>query len=280
LSGRVTYNAFSTLVAATRSRLLHINRYPGLLLAEIFVPIIHAMMPILLGRAIAGDDAGANFARNTGTANYVAYLLIGSNTFIIINRAFWDIGYWLRFEQETGTLEAIYLTPSSSLILAAGVALYSAARGFIAGLLAYIIGCIGFRVNPFQGEVLLALLFTLVGLVPVYAMALLFSALVLRVKEAHQLLAVVQWGVSFLVGVYFPIHVLPRFFRVLALLFPPTWMIDSVRSAILGTGYFFQTWYLNLAVLWAFMLLVPLLSISVFHRVESGLRRNQGLGGY
>ena len=280
MTSAVPLVTFSTALAEARNRWLHLYRYPGLLVAEVLVPIIHAMMPILLGRAIAGPQAASNFAGNTGTPNYVAYLLIGSNTFIIVTRAFWDIANWLRFEQETGTLEAIYLAPSSSVTLVGGVALYSATRSFTAGLLTYLIGCFAFRVNPFHGEVVLALIFTLLGLVPVYATAFLFSALVLRVKESHQLLAVLQWGVSFLMGVYFPVQVLPGFVRVLALLFPPTWMVNSVRAAILGTGYFFQTWYLNMSVLWAFLLLLPLISISVFHRAEIGLRRNRGLGEY
>jgi ABC-2 type transport system permease protein len=237
-------------------------------------------MPILLGQAAAGADAAANFAAKTGTTNYVAYLLIGSNAFILVTRAFWDIAYWLRFEQETGTLEAIYLTPTGSLTLASGVALYSICRGLLTTLLAYLLGCLVFQVNPIAGDVLLALVFIFVGLIPLYAVAFLFGALVLKVKESNALVGVMQWLVSFLMGIFYPVTVLPPLARALALAFPPTWMVNGVRSALLGVGFFFETWYQDLAILGGFLLFVPLLSLWVFRQVEAGLRRNQGVGEF
>ena len=270
----------SAALAETRLRLLNSSRYPGELFLEIIIPTILASMPILLGQAAAGPNAAANFAANTGTTNYVAYLLIGSNVFVLVTRAFWDIAYWLRFEQETGTLEAIYLTPTSSLTLASGVALYSAIRGLLTTSLAYLLGCLVYQVNPIQGDVLLAIAFILVGLIPLYGMAFLFGALVLKVKESNALVGLMQWLVSFLMGIFFPVAVLPPLAKVLALAFPPTWMVNGVRSALLGVGFFFETWYQDLAMLGVFLLFAPLFSVWVFRRMEQGLRRNQGVGEF
>jgi len=270
----------SAALAETRLRLLNSSRYPGELFLEIIIPTILASMPILLGQAAAGPAAAANFAANTGTTNYVAYLLIGSNVFVLVTRAFWDIAYWLRFEQETGTLEAIYLTPTSSLTLASGVALYSAIRGLLTTTLAYLLGCLVYQVNPIQGDVLLAIAFILVGLIPLYGMAFLFGALVLKVKESNALVGLMQWLVSFLMGIFFPVTVLPPLAKVLALAFPPTWMVNGVRSALLGVGFFFETWYQDLAMLGVYLLFAPLFSVWVFRRMEQGLRRNQGVGEF
>lgn len=270
----------SSALAETRMRLINISRYPGQLLMEIIIPIVFASMPMLLGQATAGDDASANFAANTGTANYVAYMLIGANTFTLVSNAFWHIANWLRFEQETGTLEAVYLTPTSSTVLVAGVSIYSAVRGLVSALLAYIIGCLIFRVNPFAGDVVLALLFIFVGLIPLYGLTFLFGAIILRVKESNSILNLMQWVVSFLMGVFFPITALPPFLRAVAQLFPPTWMVNGVRSALLGVGYFLETWYLDMAVLWVFLLAAPLFSMWVFQRVERSLRKNEGIGTF
>lgn len=267
-------------LAETRLRLINASRYPGELLIEVIVPTILASMPILLGQAAAGDNAAANFEANTGTTNYVAYLLIGSNVFVLVTRAFWDIAYWLRFEQETGTLEALYLTPTNSLTLASGVALYSALRGLLTTSLAYLLGCLVYGVNPIGGDVLLALAFIFVGLIPLYGLAFLFGALVLKVKETNALVGLMQWLVSFLMGIFFPVAVLPPLARLLALAFPPTWMVNGVRSALLGVGFFFEAWYLDLAVLGTFLLFIPWLSLWVFRQVEGGLRRNQGVGEF
>ncbi len=268
------------VLAATRMRLITISRYRGQLVLDLVLPIVFAAMPILLGRSIAGDAAEVNFQRNTGTANYVAFMLIGSSVFMIVSYAFWHIAHWVRFEQETGTLEMLYLVPTHRLWMAAGVAVYSSLRSILSALAAYFLGSLLFRVNPFTGDLLLALLFILVGLVPLFGMAFLFGALVLRVKESNALINLMQWVVSLLMGVYFPVTVFPPLMRLLAMLFPPTWMVNGVRSALLGIGFFFGTWYRDLAVLWAFLLISPLLGVWVFTRVENNIRARQGVGEF
>lgn len=103
----------AVVLASTRMRLLTISRYPGQLLLDMVIPVIFAALPILLGRATAGANAAQVFEANTGTTNYVAYMLIGSSVFMIVSYAFWHMAYWLRWEQETGTLEALYLSPTT-----------------------------------------------------------------------------------------------------------------------------------------------------------------------
>lgn len=270
----------SVLLAGTRMRLITISRYPGQLILDIFIPIVFASMPILLGRAMGGDAAASNFQQNTGTANYVGYMLIGSSVFTIVSYAFWHVGYWLRWEQETGTLEGLYLVPVSRVWLAAGVALYSTLRSLFSSLTAYFLGSLIFQVNPFQGEMLLALAFILVGIIPLFGMTLFFGALILRVKEANSLINLMQWAISLLMGIYFPIAMFPPLMRVVALLFPPTWMVTGTRAALMGIGFIFGEWYLDWAVLWAFLLVAPLLGYWVLLSAERGLKRREGLGQF
>jgi ABC-2 type transport system permease protein len=270
----------SAMLAEIQLRVLNISRYPGQLTMEILIPIIFASMPILLGRATAGDQAAANFAANTGTANYVAYLLIGSNVFNVVSVCFGVIARWLRFEQETGTLESIYLTPTSSLTLLSGVAVYSWFRGLLPALVSYVIGCLVFGVNPLEGNLLLAFAFVFAGLLPLLGVAAIFGSVILKVKESNALIGLMQWVLSFLMGIFFPVAVLPPFLRFVALLFPPTWMTNGVRSALLGVGYFFGEWYLDFAVLWTFALLAPAFGFWLFRRVEGGIQRNEGVGQF
>ncbi len=270
----------AVVLASTRMRLLTISRYPGQLLLDIVIPIVFAAMPILLGRATAGANAEKIFAANTGTTNYVAYMLIGSSVFMIVSYAFWHMAYWLRWEQEIGTLEALYLSPTNRIWVAAGTALYSCLRGIFSASAAYLLGSLVLNVKPFSGQVVVAFLFILSGLIPLYGLTLLFGALVLKVKEANALINLMQWGISFLMGVFFPIAFFPAALKALSLLFPPTWMTNGVRSALLGVGYFFREWYLDLAVLWAFMLVTPLVGYWVFMKTENNVRSHEGVGQF
>jgi ABC-2 type transport system permease protein len=279
--GRPTLSqTVSAALAEARLRFINISRYPGQLLTNVIIPIVFASMPILLGRATGGAAAETNFALNTGSANYVGYLLIGSCVFQFVSSTFFLVANWLRFEQETGTLEAVYLTPTSSATLLSGVVLYSCVRSLLPALIAYVVGCLIYGLNPLDGNLGLALAFIAAGLVPLAGMSMLFGALVLKVKESNALLNLMQWVVSFLMGIFFPVAVMPPLLRLVAWLFPPTWMTNGVRSALLGVGYFFGDWYLDLAVLWAFMFLAPTLGWWIFHRTEQGVQRNEGMGQF
>jgi ABC-2 type transport system permease protein len=268
------------LLASMRMRLITISRYRGQLLIDLVVPIVLAAMPILLGRATGGADAAATFEAKTGTPNYVAFMLIGSSVYTIVSYAFWHVANWLRWEMETGTIEALYLAPTGRVWVAGGVALYSMLRSLFTSLLAYFLGALILGINPLQGDLLLAFAFILVGLVPLFGITLLFGALVLRLKEASALINLMQWLVAFLMGMYFPVTVFPQALRIVALLFPPTWMTNGVRSALLGVGFFFGEWYLDLAVLWSFLLIAPLFGYWVFTRVETSVRRTEGVGKF
>ena len=82
-----------------------------------------------------------------------------------------------------GTLEGLYLsqTPMPSILLGVALALMSYSALMFVG--AMIVGAVVFQAL-FQAHYLpLALVFLLVGLPPLYGLALLYGALVLRIKE-------------------------------------------------------------------------------------------------
>lgn len=271
---------FSVLLASTKVRLIVISRYPGQLIGDIIFPIFFAAMPILLGKALGGNEINQIFKSNTGTDQFAAFMLIGSSTQTIVSFAFWHVAWWLRWEQQTGTLETLYMVPTHRVWVVAGTALYSCVRSILTATISFLLGCLILRVDPFQGEVGLAYLFILVGQIPLYGLTLLFGALILKVKEANSLVGLMQWLVSFLMGVYYPITIFPPFLKAIALLFPPTWMTNGVRSSLLGVGYFLGKWYLDFAVLWAALLVAPMLGYWVFTEVEKSVRRNEGVGQF
>ena len=81
------------------------------------MPSAIAFVPIILGRAIAGDEAGTYFTTYADTPNFAGFLLIGGGAFLLVTRALWGFGHWLRQEMQTGTLESLYLTPASMATL-------------------------------------------------------------------------------------------------------------------------------------------------------------------
>lgn len=270
------------ILTVLKARFLIISRYRGSLFLEMLIPIAFAAMPILIGVSVAGGEASAarNFQVNVGTADYKLYMLLGATVFSVVSIMLWIVGFWVRREMEMGTLESIYLTPARRLYVVSGVATYAFIRSSIAFVAALLLGSVIFGVDPFSGGVLLAILFLLVGLIPLWGLAFLFGALILRIKEANSVINTLQWVLSFLMGVFFPIAAFPPLLRYVALSFPPTWMNQGVRASLLNISYFFGAWYLHLAVMLVFAAVVPLLGYAVFLSTEHRLRRKQGVGQY
>lgn len=280
---RATLDVVRTVLIA---RLKIISRYKGSILLEAFLPIVFAALPILLGTAIAGGSAAAgdNFYENTGTTNYVLYMLVGSATFMVVTIILWLIGYWVRREQEWGTLESLYLSPAKRYAVLAGVTTYAMVRGLAAFFLALVIGSLVFGVNPLNGNLLLAFAFLTLGLLPLWGIAFLFGAFILRVKEANSVIQLMQWVVAFLMGVYFPVTIFPAILQGIAISFPPTVMTDGVRASILEINTIFGPapggFYASLALLFAMAVAAPLIGYEAFLIAEKRLKRREGIGQF
>jgi ABC-2 type transport system permease protein len=252
----------------------------GARLADLLMPSAVTFVPILLAGAVAGDEAGFNFAHYAHTPNFAGFLLIGGGAFLLVTRAFWGFGNWLRQEMQSGTLETLYLTSTPLASVLAGVALafmiYSA---FIfAGAMA--VGALLFQITFHTDQLILALAFLAVGLPATYSLALLYGALVLRLKETEALLQIAQWLTTLLMGVYFPISLFPASLKLVSLLFPPTWLTQGLRSALLDIPYLSNNGLTDLAILACFSLAGPVLAYFIFARVEHSLRQSSGLGQF
>lgn len=269
------------------ARLKIISRYKGAILLESFLPIFFAAMPILLGTAVAGSEqnAASNFFQNTssagqGTSQYRLYMLLGSSTFMVVSLMLWLIGYWVRREQETGTLEAIYLAPAKRLYILTGVTSYSLVRALTAFIVAMTIGSLLFGVNPLDGNLAAAIGYLILGIPALWGLSFIFGALIMKVKEANSVIQLIQWVLPFFMGVYFPVTMFPPLMRIVAMVFPPTLMNDAMRSALLDISSLYGPGYVVLGLMFMAAWITPLLGYEFFGVMERRIKKNEGVGQY
>lgn len=263
-------------------RLKIVSRYKGWLLMDIFMPLVLAALPILLGTAFAGSArlAEENFMRNVHTPNYKLYLLIGAAMMFIVSLSMWLVGFWVRREMETGTFESLYLAPIDRVWVLAGVSVYSIFRGVLGFTLTLILGMFVFSVSAPPGAIVVAMLFVVAGMLPLWGLSFMFGAVVMKVKEANALINTFQWVVAMLMGVFYPITFFPWYLQVVAISFPPTWVTQGVRASLLDISFFLQAWYMDLLVVGVFCVVFPLLGYFTYASVEQRLKRNEGVGMY
>ncbi|HKZ43253.1 MAG TPA: ABC transporter permease [Candidatus Hodarchaeales archaeon] len=267
------------------ARLRTYSRYKGQVIMSVLMPIMIASLPILMGTGLGGANAVRNFQTNTKitSGSFQGYLLIGALLMQLTSNTLWNFGFWLRREQTTGTLESgVYLVPTSKPWMLLGSSAYVLVRNSASFILALILGVIIFSIqaNEFLNTTLiLGVFFLLLGLPSLIGLSLLFGSLILKFKETGTLINLIEFAISFLMGVFYPITVMPWGLQIIASLFPPTWTTNEIRSALYDVPYFLSVWG-DIVVSLGFALIVPILAFSVFIAVERRILRHEGVGQF
>ncbi len=267
--------------AASLKELRILRRYPGTLMSFVFWPIALPLAFVFQAEAFGGGraDTAAAFASRTGTHDVAGFLFVGWATYMWLSLILWGPGTSLRTEQVRGSLEAIFLTPASRLVVLFGPALPQLAWGVWILVVVGLALWLGFGVTIGPAEALRALAVVVVGIPALYAIGALFASVVLRFGQVHALVQSVRGLFTAVCGMSFPIVVLPDWAQVVALSLPPTYLIADLREVLLigsGLGRVIG----DLGILAAMGLALGLLAVAAFRRTEQYARRGGRLAQY
>jgi ABC-2 type transport system permease protein len=267
--------------AATRKEWRLLRRYPGNLLSFIFWPIALPLAYVFQAQAFSGgrEDTMAAFMERTGTNEVAGFLFVGWATYMWLSIILWGPGTSLRTEQIRGSLEAIFLTPASRLVILFGPAISQLIWAVWIFMVVGVALWIGFGVAIGPAEALRALTVIVVGVPALYAIGALFAAVVLRFGEVHALVQGVRGLFTAVCGMSFPIIVLPDWAQTVALSLPPTYLIADLRAVLLtgsGVGRILG----DLAILAGMGAVLALAATIAFRRTELHARRGGRLAQY
>jgi ABC-2 type transport system permease protein len=207
------------------------------------------------------------------------FLFVGWSTYMWLSLILWGPGTSLRTEQIRGSLEAIFLTPASRLVVLFGPAVSQLLWAIWIFVVIGIALWIGFGVTIGPLEALRALAVIVVAVPALYSIGALFAAVVLRFGEVSALVQGVRGVFTALCGMSFPIVVLPEWAQTMALTLPPTYLIADLRSVLL-TGAEIGRVLGDLAVLAGMGAVLAVLAAIAFRRTEQFARRGGQLAQY
>lgn len=267
--------------AASRKEWRLLRRYPGSLLSFVFWPIALPLAFVFQAQAFSGGraDTTAAFAERTGTNEVAGFLFVGWATYMWLSIILWGPGTSLRTEQIRGSLEAIFVTPASRLVVLFGPAVSQLAW---AGWIFLVVGValwLGFGVTIGPAEALRAIGVVVVAAPALYAIGALFAAVVLRFGEVSSLVQAVRGLFTAVCGMSFPIVVLPEWAQRVALSLPPTYLIADLRAVLLAGAELGQL-VGDFLVLAGMGGVLAMLAIYAFGRTERYARRGGRLAQY
>ena len=281
MSGADVFGDLRAFWAATRKEWRLLRRYPGALLSFVFWPIALPLAFVVQAQAFSGGraDTAAAFAERTGTNEVAGFLFVGWATYMWLSIILWGPGTSLRTEQVRGSLEAIFLTPASRLVVLFGPAISQLIWAIWIFVIVGLALWLGFGVAIGPAEALRALAVIIVALPALYAIGALFAAVVLRFGDVSPFVQVVRGVFTALCGMSFPIVVLPDLARTVALSLPPTYLIADLRAVMLN-GADLGRIVGDLGILTAMGAVLALLAVVAFRNTEQYARRGGRLAQY
>ncbi len=258
-----------------------LRRYPSMFIGFLFWPIALPLSYVLQAQGFGGSSAAARdaFAQRAGTADVAGFLFLGWAAYMWISMILWGPGTALRTDQIRGTLEAVFMTPASRLVIIFGPVVSQVVWAVwmfavVGGVLVVFFGA---PIGPL--EALRALAVILVAVPALYGLGALFAAVVLRFGEVQAMVQGVRGVFTVLCGMSFPIIMLPEWARAVALALPPTYLIADLRHVLLSGAGLVEL-LPDLAILFAIGAMLCVAAVVAFRRTERHARRGGSLAQY
>ena len=264
------------LGAITLNDWKHFWRYPLNAVARSLEPLVWIAPLYFMAQVFSVNGQAQGIAAYTGSGDYMSFVLVGTVLINFILSVFWGMGFSLKNDMDTGTLEANWLMPLPRLLLLVGRTINSLITTSITSgiMLALAAAFFGFRPT---GSTLAAVLIAVPMLLGLYGFGFAFAALVLILREANTLVDVSSFIVQTFSGANFPVQALPRWLLPLALAIPTTYGLDAIRGLLLGTNTVLPI-PTELALMFAFMAAMLVLGWSTFAALERRVRQTGTLG--
>lgn len=265
----------ATLSAMVKKQLVVLSRYP--------VEFITSFAQMFFIVAIF-SLAGLTFSPTGSSSEQISGIVVyGFVLFLFVGDTLWTIGYNIRQEQVQGTLEQLYLSPSSKFAsLVSRVVHLVIWTGFLCITSIFVMKMLlGSLPAHNLGLGILLLIFNLLG---TFGLGFAFAALTLKIKESANTLANLFQFMFIIFGAsFFPFQALPKSMMAISKLLPPAIGADIFRSTLMGYPPGFPELYSIETEIWitvAYGVLMPFLGYYFYKRAEHTARKDGTLTAY
>jgi ABC-2 type transport system permease protein len=197
---------------------------------------------------ILGPSSLAHFTLTSGYTDYIPFVILGFAFQAVIMNAVWSGSNGIRNEQQLGTVEAVFVTPSSKAAWMLGKIAGNIVMALVSTSIVLTVGtlALSFTLKAVP-DVLSAVVGVLLTLVGMTAFSFALAGLTFLAKRAEDINQVLWTSMVFFTGLAFPVEALPQWAQAISWVFPVTHGLAITRGAILkGYSIFDQNLYFPL----------------------------------
>lgn len=167
-------------------------------------------------------------------ASYLEFVAIGISIGVFVQIGLLQVSVALRNEQLMGTLESIFVTPTSTTTIQLGSVAYDLVYVPIRTGLFLVITAVAFGLDFHAGGMLPSAVLLLLFVPFIWGLGLIGAAAVLAFRRGGGVTAVFGIVLTLGSGAYFPLDLLPGWARPLADGNPIAITVDAMRLALIG----------------------------------------------
>ncbi len=253
--------------------------FRGLVAFNLSVPFFFILTSWITLQIMGGGDF---FTGLTAMPHFLSFVTIGFAFNGFIFSASFGGAHALRGDQEHGTLELVFVTPSNKLMWLLGKIMGNLAFSLVNFSVILLLGSLifGFQATA-QPNVLLAALFVLLTIIAMTSFGFVFAGVCFIAKRERELSQVLWTMMVFLSGLAFPIEVLPEWGQIIAWALPITHGVQATRWALLlGIGFSDPAVLNALGMLVLQIAILLPIGIALYARLERKARETGALGTY
>lgn len=212
----------------------------GLVAFNISVPLFFVLTSWVIGEFMTGGTGVSGFfTETTGMADYLSFVTIGFAFNSFIFSAVFGGSHAIRGEQEHGTAELVFVTPSNKLAWLLGKMMGNIMFSIITFFILLMFGATLFGFHPkAPPNIPLAIVGILLTMIALTAFGLVFAGICFTAKRENEL-SQVLWPIMVLFsGLAFPITNFPLWWKIIAWMIPVTHGAEITRNALLLGGSF------------------------------------------
>ena len=253
--------------------------YPVSFVRACVEPVIFLLPFLVFGLVLVGGPVSNTLKDLVNTSDIVTFIFSGYMIMGFIGTAVWAMGFSIRKEQWYGTLESIYVTPTSRLSLVFGMALHSIVHQSIGTALEFGVIYAIFGLSLKIEGILPALIIFALMMLALSGFGVFIASLTLILKEGWIVSEGFHSIIMILSPVTYPLLVLPNVAQQASLSLPTTpaligmrtFLLQDYRPEIIGNVF------LHLVALDAAWMLF---GIIIFYLTDSYVRKSGTLGKY
>lgn len=258
------------------------TRYKFDLVFWAIMPVMWITPLILQGLALVGGTTSAHFAKLTGSEDYLTFIVLGTILFMFVSSAIWGAGNAIRWEQESGTFEVLWITPVSRVDILIGTSISETIWASINVFIQYLIISLFLELHFAWNGVILSIIVLVLTIIGLYGLGVLMAGIIIVFKEPGTLTEMIETGLHFITPVRYSLLALPGWIRIISLVIPFTLGLSVIRKLLTPEILLYPTvepivFVVSLVII---DILIWLSGIYLFTKMETHTRKKGSLGAY